>query len=201
MNQARKNAASKLKKAIQVTEKKFRKPDYIDKNLGIAGNTFRTYSHFGQKPSVIYKDWVKEKGYKVVEESTIANRDDFMLLHKKLVKSFETFCKKSGCRPLLISETNKVIDLYTKALAFNIGHPCEKQRQGLYKYANIPLDKYSLTTIGELFYGIIVCNNPSMGHIRDMETYNFIQSRIFDLTSSIKIPNLVFDTYAWDMNH
>ena len=83
----------------------------------------------------------------------------------------------------------------------NVDHPCEQQRKGLYNYANIPLDKKSLTAIGKLFYGIVVSNNPSMGLIQDVDTYNFLQSQIFQLTSSMNVPNLVFDYYAWDMNH
>jgi hypothetical protein len=194
-------AVIELKKAIKITDSDYKNPKEMTKDLGIGGNTFRSYRNFGKSPSKIYRDWVKNKGYKLVMQKTLASRDDFILLHEQLVWSFENHCKKFGCRELSSSEKNKVVDLFTKALAFSVSHPCGQQREGLYNYANIPLDKYSLTAIRELFYGIIVCNNPSMGHVRDRDTYNFLQSQIFQLTSSMGLPNLVFDYYAWNMNH
>ena len=198
---SRNDAVSKLKKAIKEAKSKYKNPKEMTKDLGIAGNTFRTYEHFGKPPSKVYKDWVKNKGYQLVKKHRLASRKDFILLHKQLVRSFENYCKKFGCREPSFSEKNKVVDLFTKALAFSVSHPCEQQRVGLYYYANIPLDKYSLTAIRKLFYGIIVCNNPSMGDIREVETYNFLQSQIYQLTSSMGVPNLVFDYYSWNMNH
>lgn len=194
-------AVIELKKTIKETESNYKNPKEMPKDLGIAGNTFRAYKNFGKSPSKIYKDWVKNEAYQLVEQKTLESRDDFILLHDELVRSFENYCKKFGCRNPSFSEKNKVVDLLTKALAFNQNHPCEKQREGLYNYANIPLDKYSLTAIQKLFYGIIVCNNPSMGHVRDLDTYNFLQSQIFQLTSSMGAPNIVFDYYAWNKNH
>jgi len=194
-------AVIELKKAIKKTESDYKNPKQMTKDLGIGGNTFRTFRHFGKSPSKIYRDWVKNEGYQLVKQETLTNQNDFILLHEQLVRSFENHCKKFGCREPSFSEKNKVVDLFTKALASSVSHPCGHQREGLYKYANIPLDKYSLTAIRKLFYGIIVCNNPSMGHVRDVDTYNFLQSQIFQLTSSMSVPNLVFDYYSWNMNH
>lgn len=197
----RKNAGRELKKAIKKAESRYKNPQKMAPNIGIGTNTLRAFTKLGKPPSVVYRDWVNTKGYRLVEKEKITSRKGFLLLHGKLVKSFENYCKKLGCRELTISEKNKVVDLFTKALAFRVGHPCEQQREGLYKYANVPLDKYSLTAIQELFYGIVVCKNPSMGDIQQVDTYDFLQSQIFQLTSSLRAPNLVFDFYAWDMNH
>lgn len=198
---ARNIAGIELKKAIKKTDSCYKNPDKMAKDLGIGGSTFRSFRNFDKSPSEIYRNWVNAKGYKLVKQKTLASRKDFLLLHEELVNSFENHCKELGCREPFISETNKVVDLFTKALAFGTGHPCEQQREGLYKYANIPLDKYSLTAIRELFYGIVVSKNPSMGDVQHVDTYDFLQSQIFELTSSIGVPNLVFDFYAWNMNH
>lgn len=198
---ARKKAGRELKKAIKKAESRYKNPKVMAKNLGIDRNTFRAFTNLGKPPSEVYRDWVNTKGHRLVKKEKLTSRKDFLLLHGKLVKSFENHCKKLGCRELSISEKNKVVDLFTKALAFRTGHPCEEQREKLYKYANIPLDKFSLTAIGELFYGIVVSKKPSMGDIQYVDTYDFVQSQIFQLTSSLGVSNLVFDFYAWDMNH
>lgn len=198
---ARNKAGIELKRAIKKAESCYKNPKEMDKNLGIGRNTFRAFRNFEIAPSEIYRNWVHTIGYQLVKKKTLANRKDFLVLHGQLVKSFENYCKKLGCRKPFVSETNKVVDLFIKALAFRVGHPCEQQREGLYKYSNIPLDKYSLTAIRELFYGIVVSKNPSMGDVQHVDTYDFLQSQIFELTSSLGVPNLVFDFYAWDMNH
>jgi hypothetical protein len=197
---ARKNAGKELRKASKESLSCYKNPREMATNLGIGGTTFRAFTNFGQPPSEIYRDWVHAKGYQLVEKNPLASRKDFLSLHGQLVKSFKNYCKRFGCRELSISETNKVVDLFTKVLAFRTDHPCEQQRKGLYKYANIPLDKFSLIAIRELFYGIVLSKNPSMGDIKHTETYDFLQSQIFQLTSSLDVPNLVFDFYAWNMS-
>lgn len=197
---ARNIADTELKKAIKKTESCYKNPKKMAKDLGIGGNTFRAFRNFGKPPSEIYRDWVHAEGYQLVTKKALTSRNDFFLLHDQLVKSFQNYCKEFGCRDPLVSEANKIVDLFTKALAFRKGHPCEPQKEGLYKYANIPVDKFSLKAIKNLFYGIVISKDPSMGDVQCIDTYDFLQSQIFELTSSLRMPNLVFDFYAWNMS-
>lgn len=198
---SRSNAEKELLHAAPLAQIEFDKQAAMPSDFGITGSTFRAFRNCKVSPSSIYRSWVKSEGYDITKSNGIDCRENFINLHRTLEKSLNAFWEKSGARPLSLSERNKVIDLFTKAVSFYAGHPCEHQRLSLYKYANIPLDKFSLLAVQKLFYGIVICDNPSMGHIRDEETYNFIQSQIFKLTSETKISNLVFDHYSWNMTH
>src|SRR3990167_672431 len=107
---ARNKAGIELKKAIKKTESCYKNPKEMAKDLGIGGNTFRTFRNFDKAPSEIYRNWVNTKGYQLVKKKTLASRKDFLLLHGQLVKSFENHCKELGCREPFVSETNKVVD-------------------------------------------------------------------------------------------
>lgn len=201
MKLARQNAESELLDAVRGAELEYHKAQEMASNYGIAGNTFRAFRNCEVSPSHIYRTWVNAHGYNLVNAQNIETRNEFLEFHGVLERSLSEFWEVSGCRPLKLAERNKIIDLFTKAVAFSISHPCEQQRPALYKYANIPLDKFSLLAVKRLFYGIVICDNPSMGNIRDEETYNFIQSQIFQLTAAVNVANLVFDHYSWNMKH
>ena len=198
---SRTTAQKELKSVVKATEAEYHQGQSMPPHFGITGSTFRAYRNCEESPSKIYRQWVTTKGFEIVSSHRVTTRQEFASLHKLLVASFERQWGRSGCRPLSLAEKHKVVDLFTKAIAFSSNHPCEDHRVGLYNFANVPLDKFSLAAIGKLFYGIVVSDNPSMGNIRDLDTYDFLQSQIFHLTSDSGLPNLVFDYYAWNMTH
>lgn len=198
---SRQTAREALKSAQRATEFEFRHGKVMPADLGITGSTFRAYRNCSSSPSEIYRAWAVEKGFRAVALHPVTTREEFLSLHKSLTSSFEKSWNRSGCRPLTFAEKYKVVDLFTKALAFSKGHECEESRFGLYRFANIPLDKFSLLAVSKLFYGIVVDDSPRMGHIKDIETYDFLQSQIFQLTCSAEVPNLAFDHYAWNLTH
>ena len=195
------DAIERIQAAEKSSEIAYRSGAVLPKDYGITGSTFRAYQKCDQSPSSIFRSWADTSGFKLVVAASVKSRTDFLQLHQKLASSFDLQWQGSGNRSLSIAEKYKVTDLFVKALAFKSEHPCESSRQALYQYANIPLDKFSLLAVKKFFYGIVISGNPSMGDIRDYETYDFLQTQIYSLTQMAKIPNLVFDHYAWDLKN
>jgi hypothetical protein len=200
MNLSRRGSISKLRR-IRAKARKFyaeRKP--ISNNLGIDGSTFRAFRGLKTSPSKLYKAWVEKHGIRKINGLTRPyTRNSFEDLHRNLIRSIEKFWKMKANRPLTIAEKFKVVDLFIKAISRSnsITRPINNF---LVQYGHIPLDKYSLNAVKKLFYGIVVCNEPRMGNIEDEETYTFIQSQIYLLTSKSKVPNLYFEFYAVSVN-
>ncbi len=200
---ARDNSGEKLRSALQGAQRDFDAARKMPADLGITGSTFRAYRNCGASPSAIYRKWAASMGYSLIERHDVNNRKSFLALHKKLIESLTQYWndEEQELRALSFAERHKIIDLFVKAVCFRSGHPCENARLGFYKYGNIPLDKFSLLAIRDLFYGIVVNPAPSMGHIQDQQTYDFLQGQIYMLTHAEGLPNLVFDHYAWDLSH
>lgn len=197
----RSGSREKLRYALKDTQREFNAAEKMPADLGITGNTFRAYSKCGTSPSAVYRKWAISQGFSLIEQHDVHDRKSFQALHKKLLESLVKYWNKEASRDLSFAERHKIVDLFVKAVSFHSGHSCEKARIGLYHYGNIPLDKFSLLAISDLFYGIVVSPAPSMGHIRDQQTYNFLQNQIFLLTQAENLPNLVFDHYAWNLKH
>lgn len=198
---AREGAQEKVQSALEKAQQKFDEARAMPADLGITGSTFRAYQNCGGSPSVAFRGWATAEGYALINQRAIQNRKDFLELHGKLADSLSAHWIRTGLRGLTVAEKYKIIDLFVKAVAFTNDHPSEKEREALYHYGNIPLDKFSLIAIDSLFYGIVVNPAPSMGHIRDEQTYGFLQDQIHLLTHAANIPNLVFDHYAWNLTH
>ena len=198
---SRNGSGETLRSVFIDTKRVFDAAEPMSPDIGITGSTFRAYRNFSASPSVIYRKWVFSAGYSIINKHPVNDRKSFQFLHKKLLESLVGEWDAEGLRKLSFSEQHKIIDLFVKAVAFRSGHPCEKARYSLFQYGNIPLDKFSLLAMSELFYGVVVCPSPSMGHIRDKQTYDFLQDQIFMLTQSENLPNLVFDHYAWNLTH
>lgn len=173
----------------------------VQSNWGIAGNTFRAFQGFGVSPSQVYREWAHKRGLSIIRNSPRRySQESFEILHGKLARSLDRFWTQKANRALTISEKFKIVDLFVKVVARS-NEVCQSVRRFLLQYGHIPLDKYSLLLVRQMFYGIVVCPKPRMGHIEDGRTYQFIQSQIYRLTSRAKVPNLYFDFMAWDMNH
>lgn len=195
---SRTNAPKLIREARSESDNRFAQTCPLPSHLGIAGNTFRAYRLTGTSPSKIYRNWVKEAGFSLVSNSIPIDRTSALQLHNDLADSFEQWWSRSAQRALRLCEKYKVVDLFSKALVFHDSHPCMGAREALYRLANIPLDQYSLEGVQYLFFGIVIADKPRMGMIKDQDTYDFIQSQIYELTSSVDVPNIVFDHFAWD---
>jgi len=196
----RPDALGIIQSALTLAKTEFDKGKPISTNYGIDGSTFRAYRGFGSSPSDLYQKWVKEDGFRQLKGQQISSREALLLLRDKLDASLIEHWGRSA-NDLKLFQRNKLIDLFLKAITFSTGHECIEQRLGLFQFANVPLDKWSLLAVKKLFYGIVISRNPSMGDIEDKETYDFLQDQIFQLTLRANVPNLVFDYYAWNSFH
>lgn len=148
------------------------------------------------KPLSIFRVWA----YNYLNESDfldqLKTRRGFKDLRKKTLNSLKRFWKNVDGGSPLFYQFNKLIDLFFKFL------PCWKRidkgtKNWLFKNVNVPLDKYSLTTLCE--YSDINLQPPiSMNSITN-RNYNKIQKEIKKICR--KIPAIVFDLYAWELNH
>ena len=201
VNLSRPDSIARLRRVRAEARKFYAERRSISNNWGIDGSTFRAFRGIRPRPSKLYKAWVDKHGLRKINKLTRPyTRKSFEDLHCKLVRSLELYCKRKANRPLTIAEKFKLVDLFIKAISRS-NSITQQISEFLVQYGHIPLDKYSLNAIKELFYGIVVCNEPRMGNIEDKETYTFIQSQIYLLTSKSKVPNLYFDFYAWEMKH
>ena len=163
--------------------------------LGLGGSTFRSFTGFCE-PSKTYKNWYYKELSKFDDKIlNCRSRRGFVEIHKKLRRSLDSHWRKEQRSPLSFFQRNKIIDLCLKYQC------CTYDIKSILKYGNIPIDKFSLIFIRELFYGIVLSKNPSMGDIDCEETYEFLQETIYELTSKAKVPNLYFDLIAWNLTH
>ncbi len=171
-------------------------------NFGIAGNTFRSFRSFEYPPSIVYKEWINKNNiFKIYLPllNRINSYESFLEIHKSISNNLDMFWTEKQKKKLSVSQKYKIIDLLLKFLAKVKYQRFNNINKNIVKFAHIPLDKYSLIAIKKFFFGIVISSKPSMGDIKDEETYFFIQNQIRNLTKLVKIPNLYFDYYAWDL--
>lgn len=197
----RDHAVDVISGARTVADAEFQRAAPIPYDFGITGNTLRTYRNTETSPSKVIRGWALEHGLSMINDNIPSNQVEAITLHRKLCESLDECWARAASRDLTVAEKYKAVDLFTKAVAFHGNHLCQHARAGLYWFANIPLDKFSLGAMRSLFYGIVIADPARMGLIKDTETYWFLQEQVFALTSQAKVPNLVFDHYAWNSAH
>lgn len=203
----KKSAISKLRLINRRAKKYFNTKERLDfekTNWGIAGNTFRAYVKYKKQPSLIYREWAKEtvtEANFLKKLNCINKYDEFLKVHKYLQGSLDRFWKREQGKSLTFSQRNKIIDLFIKFLSKSEIEEFHSLNQILLEFGHIPLDKFTLLAVKDCFYGIVLAPNPSMGDIRETDTYDFIQNQIRELMIDAKLPNLFFDYYAWNLQH
>ena len=203
MKLIRRGAVKLVKSARREARIYYAEREDISKSYGVAGSTFRSYKGFKIGPSVVFKEWVEETGLSsrtLRDIEKLESYEEYKKLHMRLFKSLNTYWKKRQRRSLTVAQSFKLLDLFFKAVSRR-----EDQNpiinKNLVKYGHIPLDKYSLLAVKDCFSGIVISNNPSMGDIKDIKTYEFIQEQIRDLMNTCNLPNLYFDYLAWNLEH
>ena len=203
----KRSAIRKLRSVRRKADEYFSAKEKLDiekTNWGIAGNTFRSYANFNIQPSLVYRKWAKKtvSGTNFLKRlNDVKNRQDFLKAHKNIQKSLDRFWKQEQGKSLTIAQRNKIIDLFIKFLSKTETEGYPDLNKTLLQFGHIPLDKFSLLAVKDCFYGIVLSSNPSMGDIVEMPTYDFIQNQIRELMTEVKLPNLFFDFYAWNLQH
>ncbi|MEI6334079.1 MAG: hypothetical protein WCS87_05930 [Methylococcaceae bacterium] len=169
------------------------------KQFGIAGNTFRAFTGWDNRPSDLYHTWA-EKQCKTLDPATLAmsvnSEEQFEEWHASLCKSLQKHWKKNEGKELSIAHQYKVIDLYIKWLSqFNFGLPAISS--GFLSYSHCAIDSQILLTLNDCLSGALPLGKPSMGHVKCEATYQFCQGLISSFSSHCGGTSLLFDYYAW----
>jgi len=198
----RANFVAAMAEAKRLSDREYFSPKALPRDLGIGGSTFRAYQRAGVSPSRIFRAWVDEEG-KTILSSCLGrgSRSAFLKIHKRLTESWAAYWNSHAKRQIRVCEKYKAVDLYLKAIAFSGGHEFGHLRESLYRYGNTPLDKFSLGLVRNLFVGIVLSRQPSMGDIEDEESYWFLQRGLHASMRTTGTPNMAFDFYAWDHKH
>ena len=171
------------------------------KSFGVAANTIRAYRGF-DAPLATYRYWANEfcNEELLVRLALIKSREAVVEFHTETVAKLNSFWNARQGHSLQYYQTNKLVDLLVKHIAKSFDARDAGVRDNLLQFGNVPLDKFSLLAVKELFYGIVISPSPSMGDVNDQETYEFLQCQIYGLTSAAGVPNLYFD-HSWDAEH
>lgn len=166
---------------------------------GVAGNTFRAYQGWDNRPSDIYNGWA-EKITESLEPKTLAKnistRDGFLGWHAELSTSLERRWRYyEGSIPDLAHRL-KLVDLFIKWLsAHSFGDP--KFVVALERNANCALDSQTLAKMSQAYSNALPLGNPTMGNITNMRAYLLCQELIQRFSFRFGGSRLMFDYFAW----
>ena len=178
--------------------------ELIYKSVG--GNTIRAYRNNKiYKPLCLYRFWASQ--YLETNKEKIINCNNFNDLHEKAFKDLRKFWKKNENEELKLYLAYKLIDLTFKFIP--LWKELNKDKKNWYcKNINVPLDKYSLSLIGENLKKDEKINkkkipkNASMSFVgEDKKMYNSLQMKVKEICELYKITPLEFDLWAWDNQH
>jgi hypothetical protein len=166
---------------------------------GVAGNTFRAYGGYQNKPGDIYKSWANKVTAGLLKQCPlrdISTRDLFLIWHNELYKSLQRHWKKHQGEPLPLSHCYKLVDLYIKWIS---RHQLKEKEflEALVQNANCALDSQILERLNICYSKALPIRKPSMGHIHNQNTYNLCQSLITAFSESCGGSRLLFDYWAW----
>jgi len=170
-----------------------------DTSYGVAGNTFRAYRGWNNKPGEVYKAWAKNVTATLIKQQTtenISTRERFLKWHKKLYNSLQRHWKKHEGEQLPLSHCYKLVDLYIKWLS---SHQFKDKKflEGIIRNANCALDSQILERLNRCYSMAFPICKPSMGHIHNQNTYDLCQSLIAEFSESCGGSRLLFDYWAW----
>lgn len=193
---------AEFRKRIRGIIKKHIGQEHIQPNestFGLAGNTFRAYTGWNNKPSDLYKSWAKNVTVGLMKhepKKEITTRDDFLKWHKGLYNSLQKHWKKHEGRQLPLSHGYKLVDLYIKWLS---AHQFQDDMflERIIRNANCALDSQILERLNECYSMALPIFKPSMGHIHNQNTYDLCQSLIAEFSESSGGSRLLFDYWAW----
>jgi hypothetical protein len=188
------NSLPQIKKIIGV-----KSTNDMPKNFGIAGNTFRAYRNWKNRPSHNYQVWAKSVTDDILKSDKfpeIEEKEDFDVWHTSLAASLQKqWCQIEG-KPLSFAHTYKLVDLYIKFLS-GFRFKNNTFLEGLIKNANCALDSQIIKRINVCYDNMLPVSKPSMGDIHGRSTYDFCQNLIELFANCCGATRLEFDYWAW----
>jgi hypothetical protein len=189
-----KKALPRLKKQLGRTPFENRRATY-----GVAGETFRAYTGWTNRPSDIYRTWAASVCETITPELLLQNltsRDTYVSWHCALAKSLQKHWYRSERKRLSFAHLYKLVDLFIKWLSrHDFGSP--EVTVGFAQYANCALDRQTLAKLNRCLSLALPMPSPSMGHILGPTTYQFSQDAIAAFSHHCEGTPLLFDFYAW----
>jgi hypothetical protein len=168
-------------------------------NFGVGGNTFRAYVGYELPPSSIYRSWAKKQTNRIRKKLPInetSSEESFIIWHEKLYRSLCRYWLKKQGKPLSLAHSYKLVDLYIKWLS-----RYEFQEKmfviNINKYANCAIDSQVLIKIDICYSSCLPIHKPSMGHVKNKNTYDYCQQLISSFCDDAMATKLEFDYWAW----
>jgi hypothetical protein len=195
------NELKRLKSSFRKAERYFaeRQPIDADGSYGVGGSTFRAFRGH-RNPSKVFRAWASE----LVRSNefkrkvlAIKRAQDFERFHARLARSLRVHWKVGCGREMSLAHCHKLLDLLIKWLcSIDLGDAAINRR--LLKFGNVPLDSRVFVALDDLFYGVFMAANRSMGHVRTGQAYRFWQELLRSFMRELGAPTLYFDYFAWN---
>ncbi len=166
---------------------------------GVAGNTFRAYQGWDNRPSDIYNGWaekITESLEPKILAKTISTRAGFLNWHAELSTSLERRWRYyEGAIPD-VAHRLKLVDLFIKWLS---SHDFGERKfiSALERNANCALDSQTLRKISQAYSNALPLGGPSMGNITNMRAYLLCQELIQRFSFRFGGSRLLSDYFAW----
>lgn len=182
--------------SVEMNRKEIRQRSNTDPSYGIAGNTFRAFRGI-KTPSRTYREWAKHTTQDALMlESGFESQGEFDKWHKHLAKSLRDHWAKKYGDSASFAHIFKMVDLYVKWLSCRAECP-PALAESIVHYGYCALDSQILRALNSALSGALPCSKPSMGDIKNENTYEFCQSLIKEFAEANGGTRLLFDFYAW----
>lgn len=166
---------------------------------GIAGNTFRAYRGYNQRPSEVYRNWASLKTADILNGDfpSMEDQRSFDEWHRELFESIYNHWLTEQGKKMSFAHTSKLLDLYLKWLITNQKCP-DKVATAILNYGYCALDSQILFCLNQCLSGALPIRNSTMGDILNRNTYVFCQHLIKDFAERFGGTRTLFDFYAWE---
>lgn len=169
-------------------------------SYGVGGNTFRAFTGWKRKPSVVYREWAEVTTISLNEKSLLQkskSRDRFLVWHEQLAASLQAHWKRRQGMHLSVAHCMKCVDGYVAwlvSLKFDNG----AGSVALEQVANCLLDQQILKKLNACYSNALPMGpKPSMGHITHIETYVFCQELIGAFVDVAGGTRILFDRFGY----
>lgn len=174
--------------------------DQKRKTFGLGGNTFRAFTGWNNKPSIVYRQWAEAVTLEITSnhlKKVSRSRKAFLSWHDQLERSLQSHWRKIQGSHLSIAHCMKCVDAYVAWLTrHNFGDPSASV--ALEKVANCLLDKQVLLKLNQCYSNALpIGQAPSMGHITHRETYDFCQDLIGAFAEKVGGNRLLYDRFGY----
>jgi hypothetical protein len=169
----------------------------------VSGSTFRAYRGTCRyTPSSLYRTWAQQA---IVVPAigasleAIGTQDDFDRFHAGLAASLRVFWMENDETDLQWGRRCKLLDLLLKHLIL-WSELSETARTNLFRFAHVPLDKFTIKHISGICTDVRAKCCWTMGYVKTEDTYHRLQAAIRAAIGPSH-PAILYDVLAWNSDH